>query len=56
MRRSVAWFLGKVLGAPFLASFARSGDFDRDAPLRERLPLELALDFVFFLGMDVTQP
>ena len=42
------------MGAPFLAFFARRGDLDRDAPLRERLPLEFALDLVFLLGMDAT--
>ena len=40
------------LGAPFLAAFARSGDFD---PLRECLPFELALDFVFLSGMNAAQ-
>ena len=39
------------VGAPFLASFARSGDFGDDPPLRGRLPLELALGFVLLLGM-----
>jgi hypothetical protein len=39
------------VGAPFLASFARSGDFEADAPLRERWPFEFDLDFDFLLGM-----
>jgi len=35
----------------FLAGFARSGDFVRDAPLRGRLPLWLALDFFLLFPM-----
>ena len=42
-----------MAGAPFLASFARSGDFDREEPSRERLPLDFALDvFVLFAIQD----
>jgi hypothetical protein len=45
--------LGKDVRAPFLASFARSGDFERGALLREWLPFELRLgaDFFFLIAM-----
>ena len=43
----------RALGAPFLASFARSGDFEANAPLLGRLPLDLCLgvDFFFLIAM-----
>jgi hypothetical protein len=47
----VSLAFAKDVGAPFLASFARSGDFDEDAPLRRRLPLELGLEDFFLIAM-----
>ena len=45
--------LDEDMGAPFLASFARSGDFEANTPLLGRLPLDLCLgaDFFFLIAM-----
>src|ERR1700722_2336000 len=53
VRRSVSLAFDVDLGAPFLASLARSGDFALDAPLRGRWPLAIVfeLDFFFFIAM-----
>ena len=51
VRRLLSLPFADDAGVPFLALFARSGDFDEDTPLRWRLPFEPGLRDFFLIAI-----